>query len=41
MYSHQYGETPLIYTADRGHSDHVKLLIEAGADITAKNNVSK
>ena len=41
MYSHQNGETALIYTADRGHADNVKLLIEAGADIEAKNNVSK
>ena len=41
MYFHQNGETPLIFAAFNGHADNVKLLIEAGADIEAKNNVSK
>ena len=41
MYFHQNGETPLICAADNGHSEAVKLLLEAGALIEAKDNVSK
>ena len=41
MYSHQNGATALINAAFNGHSKVVKLLLEAGALIEAKNNVSK
>ena len=33
--------TPLMWAAQCGHTDVVKLLIDAGADIEAKNDVSK
>ena len=33
--------TPLMWAALNGHSDVVKVLIDAGADIEAKDNVSK
>ena len=33
--------TPLIWAASNGHSDTVKVLIDTGADIEAKNTVSK
>ena len=33
--------TVLIWAAHRGHSDTVKALLEAGADIEAKGRVSK
>ena len=33
--------TALMWAADNGHSDTVKLLLDAGASIEAKNNVSK
>ena len=41
MYFHKSGETPLMHAAHNGHTEVVMLLIEAGADIEAKNNVSK
>ena len=33
--------TSLIYAAERGHSDVIRLLLEAGASIEAKTTVSK
>ena len=33
--------TPLLLAADHGHSDVIKVLIEAGASIEAKTTVSK
>ena len=33
--------TALIWAAENGHSDTVKALLEAGADIEAKGHVSK
>ena len=33
--------TPLIWAAIYGHANIIKVLLEAGADIEAKNNVSK
>ena len=33
--------TALIYAAYNGHTDAVKVLLEAGASIEAKDNVSK
>jgi len=36
----QGGNTPLIYAADSGHESTVDVLLEAGADVEAKNNVS-
>ena len=33
--------TALIWAAENGHSDTVKVLLEAGADIEAKGRVSK
>ena len=33
--------TPLIWAAIYGHADIIKLLIDAGADIEAKDDVSK
>ena len=41
MYFHQSGATALMNAADRGHSEVVKLLLEAGASVEAKDNVSK
>ena len=41
MYSHQNGATALMNAALNGHSEVVKLLLEAGTLIEAKNNVSK
>ena len=41
MYSHQNGATALINAAFNGHSKVVKLLLEAGALIEAKDDVSK
>ena len=40
-YFHQWGMTPLIYAAQYGHFEVTKLLLEAGADVGAKSNVSK
>jgi ankyrin repeat protein len=37
----QDGDTALIYAADDGHADCVRLLIDAGADKEAKNNVRR
>ena len=36
-----YGYTPLIIAAKNGHSEVVKLLLEAGADVTATDMVSE
>ena len=33
--------TALLWAAHNGHSDIVKVLLDAGADIEAKNTVSK
>ena len=41
MYSHQNGATALMNAALNGHSEVVTLLLEAGALIEAKDNVSK
>ena len=35
----QMARTPLHYAAERGHSAVTKLLLEAGADITARDRV--
>ena len=37
---HQLGYTPLIYAAMFGHLPVVEYLLEKGADLEAKNNVS-
>ena len=37
----QLGTTPLHDAAGQGHPEVVKLLLEAGADITAKTEVSE
>ena len=36
-----YGMTPLIWAAQSGHIDVVRVLLKFGADIEVKNNVSK
>ena len=41
MYSHQNGRTALMHAAYNGHSKVVKLLLEAGALIEARETVSK
>ena len=41
MYSHQNGATALMNAALNGHSEVVKLLLEAGTLIEAKDTVSK
>ena len=38
---HQSNWTPLIWAARRGHNAVVRLLLAAGVDVDAKNNVSK
>ena len=41
MYFHQDGRTPLICAAQFGKAEVVRLFLDAGASIEAKNNVSK
>ena len=36
----QYGEALIILAAQRGHRDMVELLLDRGADLEAKDNVS-
>ena len=38
--THQWGDTPLYYAISNGHMDMAVLLVEKGADLNAKNNVS-
>ena len=40
-YFHQYGMTALMLAAMKGHIEVTKVLIDAGASIEAKCNVSK
>ena len=40
MWASQWGDTGLIRTAANGHHDVVGLLLDRGADVEAKNNVS-
>ena len=40
-YFHQDGWTPLMHAAGGGHSEVTKILVDAGASIEAKCNVSK
>jgi ankyrin repeat protein len=37
----QYGETPLMWAAEKGHADCARLLLNAGADKEAKSNVRR
>ncbi len=37
----KYGSTPLIYAAQAGHTDVVKLLLDNGADINAKTKLGQ
>ena len=37
---YQDGDTPLLLAAENGHLPLVEYLVEKGADIEAKNNVS-
>ena len=37
----QDGETPLYIAAEKGHLEVARVLLEAGADITANDNVSE
>jgi hypothetical protein len=40
MHAHaQHGETPLIWAAENGRANCVRLLLDAGADTHAKDNV--
>ena len=39
MWMHQYGKTPLILAAIRGHLPMVEYLLEKGADIEAKDRL--
>ena len=41
MYSHQNGRTALMNAALNGHAEVIRLLLEAGALIEAKDTVSK
>ena len=41
LYSYQFSVTPLWYAAQCGHTDVVRVLLDAGADIEVKDNVSK
>ena len=36
----QYGDTPLHFAAMQGHTEVVKVLVEAGATVEATNKVS-
>ena len=40
MLGPQYGVTPLMSAAERGHYDVVKDLLALGADVNAQSNVS-
>ena len=40
-YFHQWGKTALMQAASEGHCEVTKVLIDAGASIEAKSNVSK
>ena len=40
MYTMQWGNTPLHKAATGGHFEAVKLLLDRGASVDAKNNVS-
>ena len=40
-YFHQWGMTPLICAANNGKAEVTKFLVDAGALIEAKSNVSK
>ena len=40
-YFHQNDQTALMHAAERGHLEVTKVLVEAGASIEAKDNVSK
>lgn len=35
-----YGQTPLYYASREGHLDTIKLLVENGADVNNKDNLS-
>jgi ankyrin repeat protein len=35
----QHGRTPLIWAAEKGHTDCARLLLDAGADTNAKGDV--
>jgi ankyrin repeat protein len=37
----QIGNTSIIFAAANGHTEIVKLLLDAGADVNMKNNVRK
>ena len=37
----QYGQTALIFAAHHGHSDLVIFLVDRGANVDARNNVSE
>ena len=41
MYTMQWGNTPLHRAATGGHLEAVKLLLDRGASVDAKNKVSK
>ena len=36
----QHGRMPLHYACDNGHTEVVKVLLQSGADVEAKNEVS-
>ena len=40
-YSHKNKVTALMLAARRGHTEAVKALVEAGADVNISNNVAK
>ena len=41
MYSHQNGQTSLVWAVAENHVDAVEMLLKAGADIHANYGVSK